>query len=341
MNDKLSLLALTLVLFLPMLSASPGAGANSDQLPKPYGQGSYIPSKFGKLYYEEEGAGTPVVMINGGPGASRTVFWGALDFLKPYNYKIVYFDETGVGRSTRNIPETFSPKITVQDIETLRKHLDVNKIVLAAHSYGGIPALQYAIQYPQNVEKLIMLSASADGISQQMNVDAAKYLRRTFFPQEWEALEKIRAKGVLSSEKEYSKPFYDRKMGNVSDWHDPKNRAKLRKYRSTDQRDRFNIEVYRDIAGNDPEVEITGTLKDIVVNKETLKSFNVPTLILNGRIDWKTTPQMAYRFYKMLPEGVGRLEFLEKTGHWTWAEEPDKFAEIVIRFLGSDSPPEI
>lgn len=128
-------------------------------------------------------------MINGGPGASRTVFWGALDFLKSHNYKIVYFDETGVGQSTREIPETFSPEITVQDIDTLRRHVNVEKVVLAAHSYGGIPTLQYALKYLQNVEKLIMLSASADGISQQMNVEAAKYLRRTFFPQEWEALE--------------------------------------------------------------------------------------------------------------------------------------------------------
>lgn len=153
------------------------------KLPQPYGQGTYIKSKFGKIYYEEDGMGTPIIMINGGPGASRTVFWGALGFLKEHNYKIVYFDETGVGRSTRKIKEKFSPLITVHDIETLRRHLKASKIVLAAHSYGGIPALQYALKHPQNVEKLIMLSASIDGISQQMNVDAAKYLRKTFFPQ--------------------------------------------------------------------------------------------------------------------------------------------------------------
>lgn len=335
MNHRLSVFVLWFALFQVSLAVSSAPDSNTNQLPEPYGQGNYISGKFGKIYYEAEGSGTPVIMINGGPGASRTVFWGALDFLKPHNYKIVYFDETGVGRSTRKIPETFSPEITVQDIETLRRHLNAEKIVLAAHSYGGIPALQYALKYPQNVEKLIMLSASADGISQQMNVDAAKYLRRTFFPQEWEALEEIRAAGVLSSQKEYSRPFYDRKIGNVSDWHNPKNRAKLRKYRSTDKRDRFNIHVYLDMAGLDPEVEISGTLKSVVVNKEILKSFKVPTLILNGRIDWKTTPEMAYRFYKMLPEGVGQLEFLEKTGHWTWAEEPDKFADIVTRFLKS------
>ena len=51
-------------------------------LPKPYEQGTYVETKFGHIYYEVDGEGIPVVMINGGPGASRTVFWGALDFLK-------------------------------------------------------------------------------------------------------------------------------------------------------------------------------------------------------------------------------------------------------------------
>lgn len=304
-----------------------------NQLPKPYGQGTYIPSKFGQIYFEEDGEGIPVVMINGGPGASRTVFWGALDFLKEHDFKIVYFDETGVGRSTRKISEQFSPHLTVEDIETLRRHLNAPKIVLAAHSYGGIPALQYALKYPQHVEKLIMLSASADGVSQQMNVDAAKYLRRTFFPQEWEELESIRATGVLTSQSKYSSKFYQRDIGLISDWHNPENRPNLRKYRSLDKRDRFNIDVYLDMAGEDPEVSISGTLKDVIVNEETLKKFNVPTLIINGRMDWKTTPAMAYRLYKMLPEGVGQLTFLERTGHWTWAEEPKLFAEVVSSFL--------
>ncbi|GEA09416.1 proline iminopeptidase [Alteromonas sp. KUL42] len=309
------------------------AQTDSSVLPKPFGQGTYVPSMFGQIYYEADGEGIPVVMINGGPGAARTVFWGALDFLKPHGYQIIYFDETGVGRATREIPQKFSPAITVEDIETLRKHLNVPKLILAGHSYGGIPAVQYALTYPENIEKLIMLSASADGHSQQMNVDAAKYLRKTFFPQEWEQMEEIRAKGVLTSSAEYMKAFYNRAIGNMSDWYDPSKRAGLRKYRSNDIRDRSNIEVYKDMAGADPEVKISGTLKNVVINETMFKDYAIPTLILNGRKDWKTTPEMAYRFFKMLPEGTATIQFLEETGHWTWAEQPDEFANTVIQFM--------
>ncbi len=312
------------------------ANTPDSPLPKAYGQGTYVKTKFGQIYYEVDGEGTPVVMINGGPGASRTIFWGALDFLKPQGYQIVYFDETGVGRATRKISEKFSPAITVEDIETLRQHLNVPKLVLAGHSYGGIPAVQYALKYPNRVEKLIMLSASADGLSQQMNVDAAKYLRKTFFPQKWQQLEVIRAKGVLTSSPEYMKAFYNRAIGNMSDWYDPSNRSGLRKYRSKDKRDGSNIKVYFDMAGLDPEVKITGTLKDVVIKKEMFNDFTIPTLIINGRKDWKTTPAMAYRFYQMLPDGVATLKFLEQTGHWTWAEQPEEFTNIVTQFLTND-----
>ena len=316
-----------------LTSFSSFADKNKPTLPAPYGQGEYIKSKFGEIYYEADGEGTPVVMINGGPGASRTVFWGALDFLKDDGYQIIYFDETGVGRATREIKGKHTPLNTVEDLETLRKHLGVQKMVLAGHSYGGIPAVQYALKYPNKVEKLIMLSASADAISQQMNVDAAAYLRKTFYPQQWEKLEQMRAKGVSSSSDEYADAFYTRQIGLTSDWYDPQKRRSLRKYRSGDKRDRFNLDVYFDIAGDDPEVTIGGTLKGIDINADMFKGYDIPTLVINGRIDWKTTPEMAYRFYKMLPKGVGQLEFLEKTGHWTWAEEPEKFAEIVTAFM--------
>ncbi|GHG01351.1 alpha/beta fold hydrolase [Thalassotalea marina] len=324
---------ITLSLLLCLNCSALLAKTNENPLPKPYGQGTYIKSKFGQIYFEADGEGTPVVMLNGGPGAARTIFWGALDFLKPHGFQIIYFDETGVGRATRKIPEKFSPTITVEDIETLRKHLNVPKLVLAGHSYGGIPAVQYALTYPDRVENLIMLSASADGVSQQMNVDAAKYLRKTFFPQKWEQLESIRAKGLLTSSPEYMKAFYNREIGNMSDWYDPSKRSGLRKYRSRDKRDGSNLNVYFDMAGLDPEVKISGTLKNVVIDETMFKNFNIPTLIINGRKDWKTTPEMAYRFYKMLPKGTATLKFLEHTGHWTWAEQPEEFAETLTQFL--------
>ncbi len=80
MQYRLSIFVLWFALFQSSLTASATPSPGADQLPEPYGQGSYISGKFGKIYYEEEGSGTPIIMINGGPGASRTVFWGAFNY---------------------------------------------------------------------------------------------------------------------------------------------------------------------------------------------------------------------------------------------------------------------
>ena len=309
------------------------AETQDGDLPEPYGKGKYIAGKHGEIYYESNGQGIPIVFVNGGPGASRTVFWGAFDFLIKQGFQIVYFDETGVGRATRQIDGKHSPLNTVDDLETLRQHLGVDTFILAGHSYGGIPVVQYALKYSQHVDKVIMLSASADAISQQMNVDSARYLRKTFYPELWEKLEAMRADGVLSSDMNYLNAFYTEAIDNRSDWYLSENSKTLRRFYSSDPRDGFNLDVYFDVAGNDPEVQISGTLKGINVTPSLLKHYSIPTLILNGRFDWKTTPEMAYRFYKMLPEGTAKLVFLEKTGHWPWAEEPQLFEQTLKRFL--------
>src|ERR1700733_13027683 len=43
------------------------------------------------------------------------------------------------------------------DIEALRKHLGLQRICILGTSYGGVVAQGYAIRYPQNVDKLILV----------------------------------------------------------------------------------------------------------------------------------------------------------------------------------------
>lgn len=298
----------------------------------PYGNGEYLETPRGKIYYELEGSGTPVVIVNGGPGAGHRVFLGWFSYLKAHGYQLVYFDDIGRGRSTRDIEGKFTPQMTVDDIEALRSHLGAEKIVVMGHSYGGIPAMQYALQYPDRVERLVMLNASYDAASQQMNVDHVSHWIKTKYPEQWEKILKLREQGMLSSEDEYLDLIYDSAAGRELQWYNRENRKGLRKYPSDDPRDRFNLQVYFDIAGNDPEWKIEGTLAGLTI-EDKLEGYNIPTLITGGRADKVSTPELVYRLYKMLPEGVATFEMFEKSGHWPWAEEVEKFEKVLTAFL--------
>jgi len=45
-----------------------------------------------------------------------------------------------------------------QDLEILRQQLQLKKFILLGHSWGGLLAMHYAIQFPSHVSALILLS---------------------------------------------------------------------------------------------------------------------------------------------------------------------------------------
>ncbi len=110
-----------------------------------------------EIYYEECGAraGKPVVVLHGGPG-------GAINptmrrFFDPARWRIALFDQRGCGRSRPNASlEDNTTWDLVEDIERLRRRLDVEKWTVFGGSWGSTLALAYAIRYPERVSGLIL-----------------------------------------------------------------------------------------------------------------------------------------------------------------------------------------
>lgn len=323
-----------IVLFVSLSIANSNANANANEQKVTYGDGVFFQGKYGKLYFEAEGQVTPVVLINGGPGAGHSVFLGWFDFLVKNGYQVVYFDETGRGRATRKIEDqTLTPQMGVNDLESLRLHLKAKKLIILAHSYGGIQGLQYALQYPQHVEKLIMVDASYDAQSHQMNIDHVKHVTKTKYPERWEQVLALRADKVKSTDNRYNELL---SVSSDMYWHDVEKSKTMRKVRTGDKRDGYNIQVYFDIIGDDPEWQVNGTLSGLQVESK-LKDFNVPTLIIGGRHDNITTPEIVHRLYTMMPKNIATKVIFEKSGHWPWVEETEKFESSITTFLTNPS----
>jgi len=122
-----------------------------------YNSGYLKVSDIHTIYYEEAGnpSGKPVFVIHGGPGAGISKIYKT--FFDPDYYRIILFDQRGSGKSK---PSAETRENTtwdlVEDIDRLRKMLKLRKIVLFGGSWGTTLALSYAIQYPQNVDALIL-----------------------------------------------------------------------------------------------------------------------------------------------------------------------------------------
>ncbi len=116
------------------------------------------------LWYRETGSRKPdapvIVVLHGGPGMSDHYFGNLLDAFGK-DYRIVYYDQRGSGFSQiRRDASLYHFDYLVGDLEKLRRRaIHADKLILLGHSYGGLLAMRYAVDHPEHVGGLILVSS--------------------------------------------------------------------------------------------------------------------------------------------------------------------------------------
>lgn len=108
------------------------------------------------LYIEESGNpdGIPVVYLHSGPGLGSEKYQRR--FFDPDIYRIIIFDQRGAGKSTPHAElSNNTTQDIVNDLEAIRKHLNIDKWILFGSAWGSMLALIYAIQHPQHVSGMV------------------------------------------------------------------------------------------------------------------------------------------------------------------------------------------
>jgi proline iminopeptidase len=125
-----------------------------------------------EIYHFSEGHGVPVLVLHGGPGFPYAKPWPGLEPLAD-KYQFQYFHQRGCGKSGTPIYELDSPDYfenmktlesklglgaLLSDIEQIRQILGVEKLILIGHSYGGFLATLYAAEFPEHVDRMILIA---------------------------------------------------------------------------------------------------------------------------------------------------------------------------------------
>jgi proline iminopeptidase len=114
-------------------------------------------SSLHRLYIEQSGNpdGVPVVFLHGGPGGGSTP--AHRRFFDPARYRIIVYDQRGAGKSTP-LGETRenSTALLVEDIETIRRHFDIDRWHVFGGSWGSTLALAYAQANPDACRSLTL-----------------------------------------------------------------------------------------------------------------------------------------------------------------------------------------
>lgn len=111
-----------------------------------------------KLYYEVYGTGKPLVLVHGAFMNTNTN-WATVIPQFAKHRQVIVADMQAHGR-TKDIPRAFSYENMADDVSGLLKHLKIDSADILGYSMGGSVAFQFAIRHPEQLRRLVILSAS-------------------------------------------------------------------------------------------------------------------------------------------------------------------------------------
>ena len=110
-----------------------------------------------QLHYIEKGQGQPLILLHGN-GESCDYFEHQIPCFSQY-YRVIAIDTRGHGKSPRG-DKPFTIKQFAEDLHNFMVEKDIEKAHILGFSDGGNIALEFALNYPEKVEKLILNGAN-------------------------------------------------------------------------------------------------------------------------------------------------------------------------------------
>jgi proline iminopeptidase len=269
-----------------------------------------IPLHGAQLFFVEVGDGDDVaVVLHGGPGASHDYLRPQLDAIaRPGARRLFYYDQRGSGRSPL---EPGTPPGTardhVADLERIREHLAQPKLTLVGYSWGGLLAMLYALEHPDRVARLALISpapaSSAERPAMRARLQAAS--KRP----EVEALRQeltARAGGTLDRRARFA-------LAVAGYFHDPRRAVELTPF----------------LVQQRAEDAVWSSLGDYDL-RPRLATLRIPSLIAHG-LDDVIPIESARATARALS---AELVELPACGHVPYIEAADALFSSLRRFLG-------
>jgi proline iminopeptidase len=117
-----------------------------------------------RIAYRIFGTGKRTLLVlHGGPGASSR-YLDRLAEVGGDGMRIVFYDQLGGGDSDRpDDPGLWQIPRFITEVETVRSTLDLGVVTLLGQSWGGMLALAYTLDHPENVNALVLSNTYANG----------------------------------------------------------------------------------------------------------------------------------------------------------------------------------
>ena len=264
-----------------------------------------IPVDGAELYVEEVGAGPAVALVlHGGLGIDQRTY-RTLDPLSE-SLRLVYVDHRGNGRSTGDA-STASMRQWAADAAAVARHVAGGEpVIVIGHSYGGFIAQEMAINHPEAVRALVLLTTTPGqpGEGEQPVPDGPP------MPEEFAVM----LASMPETDEEYAGSLRALAPAYV-------HRA------SADELRALLADTVVRAAAMRRGFEVLANWSSV----DRLGQIAAPTLLVAGRHDPFTAWPQAERIAAELPRA--EVVVFEESSHFPWLDEPEEFFPAVRGWL--------
>ncbi len=266
-----------------------------------------------QLFYRTEGAGTPLVIVHGLYGSSDN--WLTVAKKLGEKFQVYSIDQRNHGRS---------PNSDVHDFEAMKDDLaeffdthNIEKAVVMGHSMGGKTAMCFAADYPERIEKLIVVDIAPKDYF-LLNDESQYYLHnnilRAMLEIDFSRIESRKDVEVFLSERIDSIQIVQFLLKNVH------------RNKETHQFEwRLNVPVLYD--------NLDEIIKGVNARwfDDRIPITNYPVLFIKGANSNYILPEDFPSIRRIYPEA--EIVEIPDAGHWLHAEQPQLFMDALWKFL--------
>ncbi|WPR78013.1 alpha/beta fold hydrolase [Algoriphagus sp. NG3] len=250
-----------------------------------------------KLNFKKIGTGKPLIILHGLFGSADN--WFSISKELKDNYTLYLVDQRNHGDSPHS--EEWDYGVMVEDLRELMASEKLEKAFLMGHSMGGKTAMNFALAYPEKVEKLIVADIAPRyyAVHHQRILEGLNSLELDTLGSRKEADDQLAEYVPNLGERQ----FLLKSLGRGSDgfvW-------------------KINLPV------------ITAKINEVGKALPEGESFQGPTLFLAGSNSSYIQQSDIEDIDAFFPQN--EVEFIADAGHWLHAEQPDAVVEEIKRFL--------
>ena len=269
--------------------------------------------------FHQLGEGPAILLVHGITSSSRT--WRSVMHGLAEQHTVIAPDLLGHGRSGKPRGD-YSLGAYASGMRDLLAYLGIRSATVVGHSLGGGIAMQFAYQFPERLDRLVLVDSG--GLGNEVSLA----LRAATLPGAEVVLPLLFSPPILRAGKEIGSV-----LSKVGIHASANTRGLVEGVESLGNRDNRRAFVHTARSVIDPMGQ------RIDARDRLYLSESVPTMLVWGERDNIIPVSHGYRAHELMPHS--RLEVFERAGHFPFNDDPHRFVEVIGDFIETTDPADL